>query len=233
MTATSTPPAIGFQQPVLADTLRQIAASPGDFYQGTIANTIATEMQKNGGLITTADLAAYEVKDRQPITGNYHGYKIISAPPPSSGGIILVEILNILSTYKLPDSGPGGAASPDRSTPQVHLITEAFRRAYMDRADYLGDPDFTPLPLRQMASTKYAAAWRASIDPTHPTPSKDLVRPAGFLPPPPTLAPIVHESPQTHSLLCRRQGRQRRRQHLHPEQHLRLRRHPRPAWLSS
>ncbi len=186
-----------FEQPTLADTLRQIAANPGDFYKGTLANTIATEMQKNGGLITTADLAAYQVKDRVPVVGNYHGYKVITAPPPSSGGIVLVETLNILSTYNLPKLGPGGAATPDRSEPQVHFITEAFRRAYMDRTDYLGDPDFTPQPLKEMASLKYAAAWRASIDPVKPTPSADLKRPAGFLPPPPQLSPDPHQSPQT------------------------------------
>ena len=186
-----------FTQPVLAETLRQIAANPTDFYHGVIANTIATEMQKNGGLITAADLAAYQVKDRAPVIGTYHGYTIITAPPPSSGGIVLVEILNILSTYKLPQLGPGGAATPDRSEPQVHVITEAFRRAYMDRADYLGDPDFTPQPLKQMARLKYAAAWRASIDPLKPTPSADLKRPVGFLPPPPQLQPDHHESPQT------------------------------------
>lgn len=180
-----------FIQPVLAETLRRIAAHPADFYTGSIAQTIATEMQRGGGLITTADLAAYQVKDRAPVIGTYHGYKILTAPPPSSGGIVLVEILNILSTYKLPKLGP------DRSAPQVHLITEAFRRAYMDRADYLGDPDFTPQPLKEMASLKYAAAWRASIDPTRPTPSADLKRPAGFLPPPPQLQPEHHDSPQT------------------------------------
>ncbi len=186
-----------FTQPILAETLRRIAANPADFYTGSIAATIATEMQQHGGLITTADLAAYQVKDRAPVIGNYHGYNIITAPPPSSGGIVLVEILNILSTYNLAKLGSAGAATPDRSAPQVHLITEAFRRAYMDRADYLGDPDFTPQPLKQMASRKYAAAWRASIDPTRPTLSAALKRPAGFLPPPPQLAPDHHESPQT------------------------------------
>ncbi len=179
------------RQPILAETLRRIAANPNDFYTGEMAHTIAGEMQRHGGLITTADLAAYQVKDRAPVIGNYHGYKIITAPPPSSGGIVLVEILNILSGYKLPKLGP------DRSAPQVHRITEAFRRAYMDRADYLGDPDFTPQPLREIASRKYGAAWRASIDPAKPTPSADLKRPSGFLPPPPQLAPAPHESPQT------------------------------------
>jgi gamma-glutamyltranspeptidase / glutathione hydrolase len=180
-----------FKQPLLAATLQRIAANPDDFYKGEIAKQIAGFEQAGGGLITVADLAAYEVKDRVPVIGNYHGYDIITAPPPSSGGIVLVEILNILSTYNLPNLGP------DRSAPQVHIITEAFRRAYMDRADYLGDPDFTPQPLKEMANPAYAAAWRSSIDPTRPTPSAELKRPAGFMPPPPQLAAAAVEPTQT------------------------------------
>jgi gamma-glutamyltranspeptidase/glutathione hydrolase len=180
-----------FKQPLLAATLQRIAAKPDDFYKGEIAKQIAAFEQAGGGLITTTDLAAYEVKDRAPVIGNYHGYEIITAPPPSSGGIVLVEILNILSGYNLPKLGP------DRSAPQVHIITEAFRRAYMDRADYLGDPDFTPQPLKEMANPAYAAAWRTSIDPTKPTSSAELVRPAGFMPPPPQLAAAAPEPTQT------------------------------------
>ena len=180
-----------FKQPLLAATLMRIAANPDDFYKGEMAKQIASFEQAGGGLITTADLAAYQVKDREPVKGSYHGYKIITAPPPSSGGIVLVEILNILSTYNLPKLGA------DRSAPQVHIITEAFRRAYMDRADYLGDPDFTPQPLKEMANPAYAAAWRSSIQSNSPTLSKDLVRPVGFMPPPPQLQLATHESTQT------------------------------------
>jgi gamma-glutamyltranspeptidase / glutathione hydrolase len=180
-----------FKQPLLAATLTRIAANPDEFYKGEMAKQIAAFDQAGGGLITATDLAAYQVKDREPIKGAYRGYKIITAPPPSSGGIVLVEILNILSTYNLPKLGV------DRSTPQVHVITEAFRRAYMDRADYLGDPDFNPQPIKEMANPAYAAAWRSSIQPNSPTPSKDLVRPAGFMPPPPQLPPATHESTQT------------------------------------
>ena len=180
-----------FQQPVLAATLRGIAANPADFYTGRMAQTIAGEMQAGGGLITTADLAGYTVKDRAPVTGTYHGYTLLTAPPPSSGGIVLLEILNILSSYNLP------ALGADRSTPQVHTIVESFRRAYMDRADYLGDPDFTPIPTAQLLDPKYAAAWRSSIDPVKPTPSNDLRRPAGFLPPPPTMPSAAAEPTQT------------------------------------
>ncbi|HWW99175.1 MAG TPA: gamma-glutamyltransferase, partial [Edaphobacter sp.] len=181
-----------FKQPELAATLTRIAANPDDFYKGAMAHQIADFEKAGGGLITAEDLAAYQVKERTPIRGKYHGYDLITAPPPSSGGIVLVEILNILSTYDLPKLGP------DRSAPQVHIITEAFRRAYMDRGDYLGDPDFNTLPLKQMANPKYAAAWRSSIDPTKPTPSKDLVRPAGFMPPPPQAAPVKEPTQTTH-----------------------------------
>ena len=179
-----------FVQPDLARTLERIAADPEDFYRGEMARQIADYMQANGGLLTAADLAAYECKERPPLTGTYHGHEVLTAPPPSSGGIVLLEILNILSGFNLPKVGP------DRSPAQVHLITEAFRRAYRDRNEYLGDPDFVTMPLRQMASPEYAAAWRQTIDPARPTASTDLVRPEGFLPPPPAVPP-AHESPQT------------------------------------
>jgi gamma-glutamyltranspeptidase / glutathione hydrolase len=187
-----------FKQPELAATLTRIAANPDDFYKGAMAHQIADFEKAGGGLITAEDLAAYQVKERVPIRGKYHGYDLITAPPPSSGGIVLVEILNILSTYDLPKLGPGGAETKDRSAAQVHIITEAFRRAYMDRGDYLGDPDFNTLPLKQMANMKYAAAWRSSIDPAKPTPSKDLVRPAGFMPPPPQTTPVKESTQTTH-----------------------------------
>ncbi|HEY6412262.1 MAG TPA: gamma-glutamyltransferase [Edaphobacter sp.] len=187
-----------FKQPELAATLTRIAQNPDDFYKGAMAKQIADVEHAGGGLITAADLAAYEVKDRKPIKGKYHGYDLITAPPPSSGGIVLVEILNILSTYNLPKLGPGGSETKDRSAAQVHIITEAFRRAYMDRGDYLGDPDFNALPLKQMANPKYAAAWRTSIDPAKPTPSASLVRPAGFMPPPPQAVPVKESTQTTH-----------------------------------
>jgi gamma-glutamyltranspeptidase/glutathione hydrolase len=180
-----------FKQPELADTLTRIAASPDDFYKGKLAAQIAAFEAANNGLITAKDLAAYEVKERTPLLGHYHGLDVLTSPPPSSGGIALIQILNILSAYNLP------ALGPDRSPAQIHIITEAFRRAYMDHADYLGDPDFSTIPLTQMASPAYAAAWRQSIQPVAPSPSATLVRPAGFLPPPPSPEPTPHESPQT------------------------------------
>jgi gamma-glutamyltranspeptidase / glutathione hydrolase len=189
-----------FKQPELAATLTRIAKDPDEFYHGAMARQIADAEKAGGGLITAEDLAAYQVKEREPIRGHYRGYDIVTAPPPSSGGIVLVEILNILSGYDLPRLGA------DRSTPQVHIITEAFRRAYMDRNEYLGDPDFNNLPLKQMANMKYAAAWRASIDPTKPTPSKDLVRPAGFMPPPPSATTTKESNETTHFSIVDSEG---------------------------
>ena len=165
-----------FKQPELADTLTRIAANPNDFYHGKLAAQIAAFEAANQGLITAQDLAHYQVKERTPLIGHYHGLEVLTSPPPSSGGIALIEILNILSGYNLPKLGS------DRSPDQIHIITEAFRRAYMDRGDYLGDPDFNKMPLAQMANPAYAAAWRKTIDPIKPTPSATLVRPAGFMP---------------------------------------------------
>lgn len=181
-----------FTQPELAATLERIASDPAEFYHGRMAQQIADEMQTGGGLITAADMAAYEVKDRQPLVGKYHGYRILTAPPPSSGGIVLQETLNILSGYKLHKIGE------DRSPEQVHVITEAFRRAFLDRSDYLGDPDFVQMPLKQMADKRYAKAWRGTIDPVSPTASKDLVRPVGFMPPPPPAGERRESTQTTH-----------------------------------
>jgi len=147
-------------------------------------------MQKNGGLITAEDLARYSVKEREPVTGTYKDYTIISAPPPSSGGVALMEALNILEGYNL-------SRWKDRTSDEMHLIVEAYRRAFMDRSDYLGDPDYVKIPVDQLIDKKYAAAWRTSIAAESATPSKDLKRPAGFVPPPPTMSDVRHESTQT------------------------------------
>jgi gamma-glutamyltranspeptidase/glutathione hydrolase len=180
-----------FVQPELARTLLRIAADPNDFYKGKMAAEIAAFEQANGGNITAADLAGYEAKERTPLVGKYHGMEVLTSPPPSSGGIVLLETLNILGGYDLRKLGP------DRSPVQVHYITEAFRRAYMDRGDYLGDPDFQKMPLEQMANPEYAAAWRKTIDPVKPSPSATLERPAGFMPPPPEVTPQPYESHET------------------------------------
>jgi gamma-glutamyltranspeptidase/glutathione hydrolase len=181
-----------FRQPELARTLERIAADPQDFYKGRMAAEIGAFEKANGGLITAADMAAYAVQERTPLVGSYRGLEVLTSPPPSSGGIVLLETLNILGGYDLPQLGA------DRSPAQVHTITEAFRRAYMDRADFLGDPDFNPgMPLAQMANPAYAAAWRRTIDPVKPSPSATLVRPAGFMPEPPRGAPQPKEDMQT------------------------------------
>jgi gamma-glutamyltranspeptidase/glutathione hydrolase len=181
-----------FKQPELAATLERIAANPDDFYKGKMAAEIAAFERAHDGLITAADLAAYQVKERTPMVGHYRGLEVLTSPPPSSGGIVLIETLNILGGYDLAKLGA------DRSPAQVHYITEAFRRAYMDRADYLGDPDFNPhMPLAEMANPAYAAAWRKTIDPVKPSPSATLVRPAGFMPEPPKIEPQPAESHQT------------------------------------
>jgi len=162
-----------FRQPDLARTLERIADKPDDFYHGALAREIAAAMQKGGGLITADDLAHYEVKEREPIRGTYRGYEIISAPPPSSGGTVLVEALNILEGYDLAKMG-------DRSAQSIHYTIEAFRRAFYDRAEFLGDPDFSKLPIAQLIDKKYAIAWRDSIEPAHASPSKELKRPGVF-----------------------------------------------------
>jgi gamma-glutamyltranspeptidase / glutathione hydrolase len=162
-----------FRQPELARTLERIAANPDDFYHGAMAQELAAFIQKGGGLITAADLDKYEVKEREPVRGSYRGYDILSAPPPSAGGTTLIEILNILEGYNLAGVG-------DRSSESIHLTAEAFRRAYFDKAEFMGDPDFSRVPVAQLIDKKYGAAWRESIDPAHATPSKDLKRPAIF-----------------------------------------------------
>ncbi len=162
-----------FRQPDLARTLERIAAKPDDFYHGALAQELATAMQKGGGLITADDLEYYEVKEREAIHGTYRGYEIISAPPPSSGGTVLIESLNILEGYDI-------AKLENRSAVSIHYTTEAFRRAFFDRAEFLGDPDFSKIPVAQLIDKKYAAAWRESIAEDHASASKDLKRPAIF-----------------------------------------------------
>jgi gamma-glutamyltranspeptidase/glutathione hydrolase len=179
-----------FKQPELAETLRKIAADPDDFYHGEMAKQIAAAIQAGGGLITAEDLARYTVKEREPVTGTYNGYTIVSAPPPSSGGIVLIEALNILDGYNLGRLG-------DRTPQEMHLILEAYRRAYMDRSDYLGDPDYVKIPVQQLIDPRYAAAWRQSIVADQASPSATLKRPEGFLPPPPTMNDVRQQPVDT------------------------------------
>jgi len=158
------------KQPELARSLERIAKNPDDFYHGALARELAAAIHKGGGLVTAADLAAYEVKEREPIRGTYRGYDIISAPPPSSGGVALVEILNILEGFNLAKFG-------NRSADAIHLEAEAFRRAFYDRAEFMGDPDFAKIPVPQLIDKRYATAWRDSIDLNHASVSNDLKRP--------------------------------------------------------
>jgi gamma-glutamyltranspeptidase/glutathione hydrolase len=162
-----------FRQPDLARTLERIAEKPDDFYRGSLARELAAAMQKGGGLITADDLAHYGVKEREPVRGTYRGYEVISAPPPSSGGTVLIESLNILEAYDLGKMG-------NRSAQSMHYTIEAFRRAFFDRAEFMGDPDFAKIPVAQLIDKRYAAAWLETIDPAHATPSKDLKRPTVF-----------------------------------------------------
>jgi len=148
------------RQPDLARTLERIASDgPIDFYQGETARLIEREMKRLGGLITRTDLHAYVVKKRTPLTGTYRGYEIITMPPASSGGVALLEMLNILEGYDLASTGFGSAAT-------VHLMAESMRRAFADRAKYLGDPDFVHgMPIDRLTSAAYAADLRKTIDP--------------------------------------------------------------------
>jgi len=160
-----------FKQPELARTLERIVAAPDDFYRGKMAREFAEFVQQGGGLITVEDMANYEVKDRVPVRGTYRGLEIISAPPPSSGGIALVETLNILEGFDLAKAGFGSAKS-------IHLIAEAYRRSFYDRAQFLGDPEFSSVPVLELAEKKYAVDWRQSIDPQKASASTRLERPA-------------------------------------------------------
>ena len=181
-----------FRQPALARTLERIAAKPDDFYKGALAHELVDEVQHGGGLITAQDLAEYEVKERPPIRGTYRGYEVMSAPPPSSGGITLTETLNILEGYDLSKLG-------NRSADAIHLTAEAFRRAFYDRAQFLGDPDFSQLPVAQLIDKKYAGKWRESLDLLKASDSKDLERPSGFgelSRPAAALAPYIGPEPE-------------------------------------
>ena len=154
--------------PDLARALRAIASQGAPaFYTGWIADSIAATMKRGGGLITKKDLAAYVAKERRPVRGTYRGYEVISMPPPSSGGVALVEMLNILERY---DLGKLGHDAPETH----HLIIEAQRRAYLDRARFLGDPDFVKVPVAKLTSKAHATTVAASISPAVASRSSEL-----------------------------------------------------------
>ncbi len=153
----------------LASTLDRMAKhGPDEFYTGKTAELIAADMARNGGLITEADLAAYEPKERTPLSGTYHGYEILSAPPASSGGAGVIQMLNMLENSGYEKAGAGSAAA-------IHYVAEAMRRFFADRAEFFGDTDFaTDVPLEKLISKDYARARARSIDPKRVTPSSAI-----------------------------------------------------------
>jgi gamma-glutamyltranspeptidase / glutathione hydrolase len=164
-----------FTQPELAQTLTRISkAGAKEFYEGETAKILAEQMEKNGGLITLSDLKNYAAAERAPLTGAYRNYTIITAPPSSSGGIVLLQMLGMLDGSGYEKTGFGSAAS-------IHFVAEAMRRAYADRNTYTGDPDFMKIPIAGLLDPAYLATRRASIDPERATPSADVApgQPAG------------------------------------------------------
>ncbi len=164
------PPAVGstWRQPDLARTLQTIADSgAASFYHGWIADSLVAEQSRDGGIITQKDLDQYGAMWRDPIVAHYRGRTVISMPPPSSGGVTLAEMLNILSGF---DLSKMGWHSPDA----VHVMVEAMRRAYGDRNYYLGDPDFVKMPIAQLTSAEHADSLRASIDMQRASPSSEF-----------------------------------------------------------
>ena len=152
----------------LGKSLRAIATGgPDVFYKGWIADRIAADFAANGGLITKEDLAMYQAKERAPVLGTFRGFDIISMPPPSSGGVALIEMLNVLETFDLKSKGPNAAETR-------HLEIEAMRRAYLDRARYLGDPDFVKMPLARLLSKDYGRTLASTIDANNATSSLEL-----------------------------------------------------------
>ena len=149
----------------LANTLGRIRDLRRDgFYKGTTAHLIVAQMKKHGGLITEKDLAGYEAKERAPVRGTFKGYEIITMPPPSSGGVAMLEMLNILEGVDLKAAG-------HNSPTYLHWLTESMRRAFRDRAVHLGDPDFTKPPVERLTSKAYATQLRGTIDPAKASPS--------------------------------------------------------------
>jgi gamma-glutamyltranspeptidase / glutathione hydrolase len=153
----------------LAATLSAISAQgPRGFYEGPVAEKLAAGVREAGGIMTADDLKSYQPVIRAPVRGNYRGFDIISMPPPSSGGVVLLEALNILEGFAMSDMKRGSA-------PSLHVMIEAMKRAYADRARYLGDPDFVTAPVATLMSKEYAARQRASIDLERATPWTDAL----------------------------------------------------------
>jgi gamma-glutamyltranspeptidase/glutathione hydrolase len=153
----------------LATTLEAIAGhGPSGFYEGPVADELVKGIQQAGGILTRDDLKSYQAVEREPMRGSYRGYDIVAMPLPSSGGVVLLETLNILEGFPMHDLAQG-------SVPSLHLLIEAMKRAYADRARFLGDPDFVNAPVTKLTSKDYAAKLRASINPDHATPWSDAL----------------------------------------------------------
>ncbi|CAM4154367.1 gamma-glutamyltransferase [Psychrobacter arenosus] len=156
------------RQPELAASMQRIAAQgAAGFYKGKTAEQIVKAVNDAGGLMSMQDMADYQAVARKPVSGNYRGFEIVSMPPPSSGGIHIVEILNILEGYPLKDYGQNSAQT-------IHLMAEAMQLAYADRSEYLGDSDFIDVPVKGLTSEKYAAKLRATINPNKARPATEI-----------------------------------------------------------
>ena len=167
--------------PDLAWSLKELKkVGPDAFYKGKIAGKIVAEMELNGGLITAKDLANYKIKEREPLRGTFKGYEVVSMPPSSSGGVHLIQMLNMLEPFSLKEMGFGSAQS-------IHLMSEVMKRAYADRSKYLGDTDFVSVPLKGLTDKEYAKALLKEISLTKVTPSKSIS----------SGNPLPYESPDT------------------------------------
>ncbi len=165
-----------FRQPDLAATFARLQQrGPNEFYEGQTARLIVDDLKRHNGLMTMDDMRGYVAKERATLRGNYRGYEIVSMPPPSSGGAVLIEMLNILEGY---DFKKMDWASSDR----YHLMTEAMRRAFADRAEYLGDTDFVKVPIAGLTDKKYAAQLRNTINPARASSSEQVKagKPSGY-----------------------------------------------------
>jgi gamma-glutamyltranspeptidase/glutathione hydrolase len=165
-----------FRQPDLAGTFARLQRSgPNEFYEGQTARLIVADIKRHNGLMTLADLRGYVAKEREPLRGSYRGYQVVSMPPPSSGGAVLIEMLNILEGYDLKKID---ASSSDR----YHLMTEAMRRAFADRAEYMGDADFVKVPVAGLTNKGYAEQLRSTINPQRASASAEVRagRPVGY-----------------------------------------------------
>ena len=162
-------------QPELAETLKRIRdRGASDFYEGETARKLAAAMEANSGLITLEDLKKYQAVERTPLRGRYHDYEVITSPPPSSGGVGLLQMFGMLEGSGYEKSGAGSAAA-------IHYVAEAMRRFYADRSEYFGDPDFFKVPIPKLLDPRYIASRRASIDPQHASTSEQI-RPGNLAP---------------------------------------------------